>query len=209
MTREKTIEDNSLYGWHQSLRDGSNRATERLWRMYFERMVRVARNKLGSTRRVAADEEDIAISAFKSFCKAFQDGRFQAQGSSSDLWPLLVTLTINKAIDHLRRENRQKRRPQSTEPDGEVRRFTNATAEALSGLISNEPSPGLAAATAESFEQLLGALDASGDPSLRRIILDSFAGMTTAEIAQQQKCTVRTVQRKLLTVRAVWEQLNQ
>ncbi len=208
MTREHSLGEDSLFAWHQSLRDGSNRATEKLWQKYFERMVRVARNKLGGTRRAAADEEDIALSAFKSFCRAFQDGRFQVRESSSNLWPLLVTLTINKAIDHLRRENRKKRRPQQNENDGEARRFTVATAEALNDLVANEPSPDLAAAAEESFEQLLDALDASGDPSLRRIVLDAIAGMSTAEIAGELNCTPRTVQRKLQTVRTVWETLN-
>jgi RNA polymerase sigma factor (sigma-70 family) len=208
MTRENSIGEDSLFAWHQSLREGSNRATEKLWQKYFERMVRVARNKLGNTRRAAADEEDIALSAFKSFCRAFQDGRFQLRDSSSNLWPLLVTLTINKAIDHLRRENRKKRRPQQNDNDGEPRRFTVATAEALNNLVANEPSPELAAAAEESFEQLLAALDASGDPSLRRIVLDAIAGMSTAEIAGELNCTPRTIQRKLQTIRTVWETLN-
>ncbi|MEZ6137983.1 MAG: sigma-70 family RNA polymerase sigma factor [Pirellulaceae bacterium] len=208
MTRENSFGEDSLFSWYQSLVDGSNRATEKLWRMYFERMVRVARNKLGGIPRAAADEEDIALSAFKSFCRAFQDGRFQFRESSSNLWPLLVTLTINKAIDHLRRENRKKRRPHWKDDHGEPCRFTVATAEALNNLVANEPAPDLAAAAEESFEQLLAALDASGDASLRGIVLDSVAGISTAAIARELNCTPRTVQRKLQTIRTVWETLN-
>ncbi len=194
--------------WCAALREGSSRATEKLWRLYFERMVTVARRKVLGSQRAAADEEDIALSAFKSFCLAFQQGRFEVRDDSENLWPLLVTLTINKAIDHLRKENRSKRRPARTGSDGGIHRFSAATADALDELVSAESPPELAAAAAESFEQLLDTLDETGDLTLRQITLESVAGRTTTEIARELDCTPRTIQRKLQTVRAVWERLN-
>jgi RNA polymerase sigma factor (sigma-70 family) len=152
-----------------------------------------------------ADEEDVALSAFKSFCLGFQQGKFPDPGTAPNLWPLLVSLTLNKAVDHVRRENRLKRRPPQPS-DGR-----NSPKPALAGdadwneLVSREPTPELAAAAAESFQDLMAALDQTGDATLRRITLQSICGYTTSQLAKELGCTPRTVQRKLQTIRAIWE----
>ena len=47
---------------------GDSSAFSELWRRYFFRLVILARRRLQNQRRlVEADEEDIALSAFKSF----------------------------------------------------------------------------------------------------------------------------------------------
>jgi RNA polymerase sigma factor (sigma-70 family) len=203
-----------LSSWYQSLREGGSRATEQLWRMYFERMVLVARRKIGDSRRVAADEEDVALSAFKSFCMGFQQGKFKPDGAVENLWPLLVTLTLNKAIDHVRRERRLKRggggvpecdRGQGAERQGSGRVDFQAD---WTELVSLEPTPEMQLAAEESFEQLLSSLDATGDSSLRDVLLLSMTGYSTHEVAAHLECTVRTIQRKLQTIRALWEQTN-
>ena len=56
-----------------------------------------------------ADEEDVALSAFKSFCRGTRDGRFPHLQEHEDPWPLLLALTTHKAIDLLRYERRVKR----------------------------------------------------------------------------------------------------
>lgn len=201
----------ALSSWYQSLREGGSRATEQLWRMYFERMVQVARKKLAGSRRVASDEEDIALSAFKSFCLGFQQGKFKPDGEVENLWPLLVTLTLNKAIDHVRSEQRLKRGGTGTGMSdldrGHAGRGSNRVdfAADWTNLISLDPTPEMQLAAEESFEQLLKSLDATGDFSLREVLLLSMTGSTTQEVATQMECTVRTIQRKLQTIRALWE----
>jgi RNA polymerase sigma factor (sigma-70 family) len=191
-----------LASWLQSLREGGSRATEQLWQMYFQRMVQVARRKLVGAQRLVGDEEDVALSAFKSFCLGFQQGKFLNQGSPENLWPLLVSLTLNKAIDHRRRELRLKRGGASQHT------ASNNPAADWSELISLEPTPEMQMIAEESFEQLLQTLDATGDDSLRKVLLHSMMGLSSQEISLQMECTVRTVQRKLQTVRALWEQTN-
>src|SRR5215471_13836055 len=95
--------------WVAQLKDGDPQAAEQLWNTYFLRMVKVARGKLhGATGRMA-DEEDVALSAFKSFCRGAQEGRFTELHEYDDPWPLLLALTTHKAIDLLRYERRVKR----------------------------------------------------------------------------------------------------
>lgn len=189
-----------LSAWYQSLREGGSRATHELWHMYFERMVRVARRKLVGAHRLEGDEEDIALSAFKSFCLGFQIGKFQQHGDPENLWPLLVTLTLNKAIDHVRRSKRLKR------GGGGEGEGTDAAISRWTELVSREPAPELQVAAEDSFQQLLDMLDATADPTLREILLRSISGESTSEIATHLDCTLRTVQRKLQTIRLIWEQ---
>ena len=191
-----------LSAWYQSLKDGGSRATHQLWDMYFERMVRVARRKLVGAQHSDGDEEDVAVSAFKSFCLGFQSGKFTRQGDPENLWPLLVTLTLNKAIDHLRRAQRLKRggRSEGASPDNTMGQWSE--------LVSREPSPELQVVAEESFQQLLDLLDATGDPTLREVLLHSMVGESSPDIARHLECTLRTVQRKLQTIRMVWEQAN-
>ena len=50
-----------------------------------------------------ADEEDVALSAFKSFVRAVQEDRFLKLDDRDDLWQILVMLTLRKATILLRR----------------------------------------------------------------------------------------------------------
>jgi RNA polymerase sigma factor (sigma-70 family) len=177
----------------EQLRAGDDRAVSSLWEQYFKRMLFVARKKLGGAQRRVRDEEDIALSAFKSFCLGFKKGRFASTDEDCDLWPLLVTITINKTIDHLRRENRQKR---SSE---------NEIAASPMDMLSSECAPELQLITDESFEKLLAALDATGDTDLKRLALLKLENHPATELAAELGCTVRTVQRKLKTIREIWQ----
>ncbi len=82
---------------------------KQLWNTYFLRMVKVARCKLHGAPGRMADEEDVALSAFKSFCRGTRDGRFPQLHEHEDPWPLLLALTTHKAIDLVRYERRVKR----------------------------------------------------------------------------------------------------
>ena len=47
--------------WIDALRCGDEEAARQLWRRYFESLVRLARPRLRSEARGAADEEDVAV----------------------------------------------------------------------------------------------------------------------------------------------------
>jgi RNA polymerase sigma factor (sigma-70 family) len=203
MNQPQTLSEAAVTQWLAGLRAGDSQAANRLWKTYFERMVVVARRKLAGARRQVRDEEDIALSAFKSFCLGFQGGRFTGEKDGPELWPLLVTLTVNKTIDHLRRENRLKRggpaKASANNRDG------STAEESLSQLLAPNASPELKAIASESFERLFAALDASGDETLRTIALLRLEDAAPAAIAEQLGCTPRTVQRKIKTIRALWQ----
>ncbi|MCA9205898.1 MAG: hypothetical protein KDA59_22745, partial [Planctomycetales bacterium] len=62
--------------WIEQLKAGDSQAAQKLWEAYFQQMVDLARRKLEGARRGVADEEDVALSAFKSFCLAARNGKF-------------------------------------------------------------------------------------------------------------------------------------
>ena len=92
----------SVTTWIGCLRDGKPDAAQELWERYFSRLVDLARQKLRGTSCCAADEEDVAISAFHSF---FQNAdNFPRLDNRDDLWQILVMLTARKAFQERRRQ---------------------------------------------------------------------------------------------------------
>src|SRR5262249_28661015 len=79
-----------------SLKQGDRGAADRLWSTYIQRLVSLARLKIGAAPRRAADEEDVALSAFDSFCRRAEGGEFARLSDREDLWQLLVVLTERK-----------------------------------------------------------------------------------------------------------------
>ncbi len=188
--------------WVSQLKDGNPRAAEQLWDTYFLRMVKVARTRLHGSLGRMADEEDVALSAFKSFCRGTRDGRFPELPEHEDPWPLLRALTNNKAIDLLRYERRTKRcgpGPRLSPSEGPEE---TAVDIALSQLIGKEPDPQAAIQIAEECRYLLDRLT---DTILRAIALWKMEGFTTEEIASKLGCTTRTIERKLQLIRRQWD----
>ncbi|WP_166826577.1 ECF-type sigma factor [Thalassoroseus pseudoceratinae] len=186
--------------WIAQLRQGDEAAAQQLWEQYFGRMVRLARRRLETARRTAADEEDVALSAFKSFCMGVQAGRFPQLTDRDSLWPLLVAITANKSVDLIRHENRQKRRqPTSPQADSHER-------ESISQILSREPTPDLAGEIAELFERLMNKLDSADDPDLKLIAIRRMQGDSAAEIANDLGCVKRTIERKVTLIRRLWEE---
>jgi hypothetical protein len=66
----------SVTHWINALKGGDPAAAQKLWERYFARLVGLARKKLQGTRHLTADEEDVALSAFDSFCRGAAAGRF-------------------------------------------------------------------------------------------------------------------------------------
>ncbi len=184
--------EGSVTRWIGLLKHGDAYAAQKLWETYFARMVRLARQRLDAAPRLAADEEDVALSAFHSFCLGAQEGRFSLLTDRGRLWSLLVAITAHKCVDLVRSENRVKRRGTEALPP-------------FDELISHEPSPEFAAEVADQLNHLLTLLDATGDTELKPIALARMQGESTPEIAARLGCSRRSVERKMQVVLRVWE----
>ena len=191
--------DGSVTRWLGQLQAGDPAAAQQLWERYFRRLVGLAQEAARAPRR-AADEEDVALSAFDSFCRGTEQGRFPDLADRDGLWRLLVLMTARKAM-HLRRdEGRQKR--------GGRAQFAADTPDdpneesVLGQVLSREPTPEFAAQMTEECERLLRGL---GDAELKSVALLRMEGHSVEEIAVQLKCVARSVKRKLQLIRGIWE----
>jgi DNA-directed RNA polymerase specialized sigma24 family protein len=194
--------DNSVSRWLEGLREGNDADIERLWDRYFERLVRLAGKRLPGHARRVTDEEDVALSAFHSFCDRVGRGQFPQLAGRDDLWRVLVTITIRKVASTVRHQTRQKRGGgavpgQSPHSDGDS---IDAT---MARVLSREPTPEVAAQLAEDYERLLAKLE---DPSLKSIALRKLEGHTTEEIAAELGISSRTITRKLILIRLMWQE---
>lgn len=192
----------SVTYWLNQLQAGDPAAAQQLWERYFQRLVGLARKKLQDAPRRAADEEDVALSAFASFCQGAARGQFPQLADRDNLWHLLVTVTARKAI-HLRRdERRQKRGGGAVQDEAALRRAGNAEKQmGLDDVVGTEPTPEFAVQVAEEYRRLLERL---GEEELRSIALWKLEGYTNEEIASKLGCVRLTVQRKLRLIRDIW-----
>jgi DNA-directed RNA polymerase specialized sigma24 family protein len=193
----------SVTRWIGDLKSGGEAAAQRLWERYFERLVRLARKKLQNDRRprTVEDEEDAALSAFDSFCRGVDRGRFPRLADRDDLWRLLVVLTVRKALGQIERRGAAKRGGDQrvgvfTPPGGD-----DPGGDPLDRLLSSEPTPELAVMVAEEHRRLRDAL---GDSALRQVLDLRLEGYTREEIAEQMGCAVASVKRKLDMIRQTW-----
>ena len=188
------------------LRAGDGEAAAALWERYFDRLVRLARKRLGGRAGGAEDEEDAALSAFESFCAGLARGRFTELDDRDDLWKLLVVITARKAAAQVDRAGALKRGggwnrldPAHADP-GSV---SEGNSGLLADLVGHEPTPEFAAMVAEETRNRLGRLE---DSQLRQIALDRMEGYTTDEIAERLGCARRTVARRLDLIRQIWSE---
>ncbi|WP_435016268.1 ECF-type sigma factor [Tundrisphaera sp. TA3] len=188
--------------WLGNLKEGDHAAVQPLWEKYFDRLVRLARGKLAGGRGLAADEEDVALSAFDSFCRAASQGRFPILADRDDLWKLLVSLTARKAIN-LRKHAARGKRGGGRVLDEAALDGGDPGAAGLDAMIGDGPTPEFAAQVAEQCRRLLDLL---GDESLRQVAIWKFEGYTNEQIGERLGRSPRTVAYKLEMIRKLWEQ---
>jgi RNA polymerase sigma factor (sigma-70 family) len=190
--------DGSITRWIGQLQTGDRRGAQELWERYFRRLVGLARKKLQETPRRAADEEDVALSAFHSFCRAAEQGRFPRLDDRHDVWQLLMTITSRKACHLLRDQWRLKR---GGAPEGDLGRG-HQDDPSVEEIVGDEPTPELAVQVAEEYRRLLELL---GSKELEAVALHKMEGHSNEEIAGLLGCATRTVERKLKLIRDIWE----
>jgi DNA-directed RNA polymerase specialized sigma24 family protein len=203
MPREASV--TSVTQWIGRLKAGDPDAAQKLWERYFRRLVGLARKKLRAAPRRAADEEDVALSAFDSFCRGAEKDRFPRLQDRWDLWQLLVLLTARKAFDLAQHERRQKRGGGAVLDEAALPCPTSSSGHktALEQIECPEPTPAFAAQVAEECRRLLERLDS---PELRSVAMLKVEGYGNEEIAAQLGCGLRTVERRLRLIRNIWEQ---
>lgn len=140
---------------------GTESATEEVYRRYRRGLVAFVQRKLGSgDGRVSA--EDVAASAWGSFLRGVAEQRYKFDHAGA-LWRLLSTIAWHKLSDAIRNE-----------------RFSGAELE-QDLLIGRDPTPSEAAAVVDTIQELLEGLP----PSYGDVLQLLLEGHTVAEIARR------------------------
>ncbi len=174
-----------------AVQQGDEQAASSLWERYFHRLAGLARKQLGPFRK-HADEEDVVLSAFATFCRRVQEGEFVYCQDRDDFWRLVSLITKRKAINLVRHELAQRH------GGGNVKGQS-----VLAGAIDQEPTPAFVAELLDEMRQLLDVLRRK-DQTLCLIAQRKFEGFSNEQIAAELSRNVRTVQRKLERIRVLW-----
>jgi RNA polymerase sigma factor (sigma-70 family) len=195
-------DSDSITIWLEEVKHGDDEAARQLWERYFPYLVRLARKRLAGVPRRLEDEEDVALSAFESFCRAADQGRFPEVHDRHSLWRLLSSITHRKAVDLVRRTR-------TGLGDARVRTGSGLSGSKTSSVplaalvVRDDATPDLAAMLADEVRRLLHMLP---EEELRTIAIAKMEGHTNQEIAERLGCVERTVERRLKYIRAIWKE---
>ncbi len=189
--------------WIDHLKAGDREATGKLWQRYFQRMIGLARKKLADRPRLGADAEDVALSAFDSFFRAAEGGKFPKLQDRDDLWHLLVTITARKAQRLVREQSCQKRGGGLVLGESAILGADDSDqpVAGFNQLFSDDPDPKFVAELAEEYENLFAQLS---DPELKTIAVLKMEGNSIAEISAKVGRASASIERKLRMIRELW-----
>ncbi len=179
----------------EQLRQGDQDAAERLWECCAPRILAVARQTLAHRAQRISDHDDVAQSVFVSLWTQATKGNFSEDFHRENLWRLLTTMTVRRALKHQARELTQKRGGGRVQVESSV---------APTGAVPFRLDQALAQISSQEFdanceEQLLRL-----DEDLRAIAVLKLMSHTQDEIAAAMNCSISTVERKLRLIRKLW-----
>jgi RNA polymerase sigma-70 factor (ECF subfamily) len=187
-------EERSFDEWMAQLRAADQEAAREVFNRFAQRLVALARRRLGGRLRQKVDPEDVVQSAFRSFFTHAHDDL----AGWDNLWNLLVVITLRKCgrrIAYFRAACRDVQREKNLAAPGDT---DGEKWEAMAG----DPTPEEAAMLAETIEQLLGGLK----DWERAIASLTLQGFSVAEVSAQVGRTERTVYRVLERIKASLQQ---
>jgi RNA polymerase sigma-70 factor, ECF subfamily len=181
------------------LHEGDEDAATEVFNRFAQQLAGKARNRLDTIMQKKVDPEDIVQSVYRSFFTRQKDGQFQLENWES-LWGLLLTITMRKCgrkIDHFHTDKRDVFRESSP-----VQKANESTAHWE--LMDREPTPDEVAMLTETLQQMMLQLN----EQQREILTLSLQGYTREEVAEQIKCSERTVRRVLKFLKEDLEKMN-
>ena len=176
-------------------------AAQLIWERYFEQLCRVASKKIYKRHRRLLDPEDIAGSAMFALIDGIKNERFHSVSNRDELWQMLVMIAARKAVSRARHLDRDKRggaRNGDAVPNGQ-------RLDQLAQYVDQSDDPAKFVEIEMTCRELLAALP---DDNFREIALMRLAGFSNQEISVKFGCSTRTIDRKLVIVREVWNDLD-
>jgi RNA polymerase sigma-70 factor, ECF subfamily len=161
------------------VRAGDDDAATRLYLKYVKQLHAVTRRQISASLTRRVDAEDIVQSAFRSFFRRAALGQFEVP-EGSELWKLLLTISLNKARNAAAHHQAAKRDANRSVAD------VATTDVADSDDVARR-----------TLELVIEELTANLEQSQRQIIELRISGMEVTEIARQTGRAKRSVERVL------------
>ena len=191
--------------WLNKLDAKDQVAIQQLWERYFHRLVGLARQQLLDFPLGLADEEDVALSAFDSFFRRAEQGRFPRLNDRDDLWQILATIVTRKSINLRKHESRARRDQRLTHSLAVPVQANREQEPPLVTVLADHKAPDPAMIT-QLTDQCRHLLQQLPDQQKREVALMKMAGHTNREIAEELGVVISTIERWLRLIRKQWEQ---
>src|SRR4051812_28751710 len=169
-----SVPDQQLIAAYQQ---GDEAAASELFERYYIRLLDLIRGQLGWKLREVEGSTDVAQSVLRSFFSQIRQNHVQI-GPDNSLWPLLVTIALNKMRNRGKFWQRECRDPSRQVP-----------LEAQDDPLEQGPSPQDVVAVKELVDRLLEPFS----DRRRKIIELILEGRPVGEIATELGTTERTV----------------
>jgi len=176
----------------QRLRDGSGTAAREVFDRYVERLLSLAKRRIGQRMNSRVDPEDVVQSVFRTFFSRMKNDQFEIH-AEDDLFKLLVRITVHKTLRQIAHHKAAKRDPSQEAAQG------SDAHEMLMQAMGAEPSPETVVTFMDHLEHFLGQLSEQD-----RLVLEMrMQGHSTDEIATKLGSYGRKVRRILERIREV------
>lgn len=184
----------SITAIFQRLRSGDLDSANQLWDRFFPRLVGLARKVLAG-RELPAGAEDAVQVAFFQFFRRVEQGDVNAQANRDDLWRLLSLMTAQIASKQRRTEVAWKRGGGKTIRENQLVDFDQYVTN-LDELLGSIHPP--------DCDMICEDLLAQLDPDLREVALLRLAGYSNGDIKGLLGYPLRSIERRLQLIRAIW-----
>jgi RNA polymerase sigma-70 factor (ECF subfamily) len=165
---------------------GSESAARELFDKYCERLMALARRRIGARMTGRIDPEDVLQSAFRTFFARVKNDQFSFHGED-DLCKLLVRLTVRKALRQVAHHRAAKRNAEREAGRGD------GNDDLIEQIVAASPSPEMEVAVADEIGRFVARLT----PVERQILELRLEGYGTVEIADKIGSYDRKVRRVL------------
>jgi RNA polymerase sigma-70 factor (ECF subfamily) len=176
-------------------RMGDEEAARQLFALYVDRLVALARQRIGQRLATRIDAEDIVQSVYRTFFVGARDGRFQIN-ESEDLLKLLARITVHKTFRQIAFHRAAKRDLYMEAGHGDQAQ------KQLQAILDRGPTPD----AANQFLDLLSHFLNKLRPEDRRILELRMQGYKDVEIAELLQISDRKIRRLMERIRGLAEQ---
>lgn len=185
----------------QGLRDGDQATCSDFWNQFGPTLEVIAKKQLSDRLQRRVGPDDVVQSACRTFFRRMSVGQFEVEDADA-LWRLMCALTLTKARRAARDHSRQKRGFQN-----EVYLDSAGAANDHESPSMDLPGSGESPLSAVAFADELDLLLKNLSPQECQVLDLKLQNHTNDEIAEQLKCSERTVRRLSTQIRTRWTQL--